>query len=106
MPHGWLAEATCCGTEAGVAPADDAPAEVEPAEVAPAEVEPAGVETAWLEQAAAPRSATIAAPSAHTANLVRMTIMLQTPSQIKVRVADGGKCRTVAGCSVRVAHAS
>jgi hypothetical protein len=84
-----------------VAVADDAPAEV-----APAEVEPAGVATAWLEQAAAPRSATTAAPSAHTANLVRMTIMFQTLSQIKVRVADGGKSRTVAGCFVRVAHAS
>ena len=56
-----------------------------PAEVAAAEVEPAGVETAWLEQPAAPRSATVAAPSAHTANLVRMTLMFQTLSQIGVR---------------------
>jgi hypothetical protein len=100
IPHGWLADATC-GTEAGVAVADDATAEI-----AAAEVEPAGVGTAWLEQAAAPRSATVAAPSAHPANLVRMTVMVQTLSQIKVRVADGGKSRTVAGCFVRVAHAS
>jgi hypothetical protein len=66
----------------------------------------AGVGTARLEQAAAPRSATVAAQSAYPANLVRLTIMVQTLSQIKVRMADGGKSRTVAGCFIRVAHAS
>ena len=76
------------------------------AEVAAAEVEPAGVGTAWLEQAAAPRSATVAAPSAHPASLARVTVMVQTLSQIEVRVVDGGKSRTVAGCFIRVAHAS